>query len=129
MCETFWTLPRYDQLLNSVDGLVILTDRDNCLLCGAYEGVAAGKPMVLSRTTTLMSYFTRGAVFTDNQPDGSLHSIRTAIMELCRRKEDLQREVQTLREELIQRWKVHERYLQAVLRGSTGRRPWWRSRS
>ena len=60
------TWERYDQLLCSVNGVIDLSTRERCLLCGAYEAVAAGKPMILSRTQTLMGYFARGAVFTDH---------------------------------------------------------------
>jgi glycosyltransferase involved in cell wall biosynthesis len=95
---------RYDQLLHSVNGVIDLTTRERCLVCGAYEAVAAGKPMILSRTGTLMSYFSRGAVFTDNQVSGSPHSICRTILELRSREAELRAEVAVLRRELTQDW-------------------------
>ena len=95
---------RYDQLLRSVNGVIDLTTREHCLVCGAYEAVAAGKPMILSRTGALMSYFSRGAVFTDNQVSGSPHSLCRAILDLRAREAELQAEVAILRRELAQSW-------------------------
>jgi glycosyltransferase involved in cell wall biosynthesis len=103
---------RYDQLLRSVNGVIDLTTREHCLVCGAYEAVTAGKPMILSRTGTLMSYFNRGAVFTDNQASSSPHSICRAIVELRSREAELQAEVAILRRELTQDW---DKRLQALL--------------
>lgn len=106
---------RYDQLLRSVDGVMVLTTRERCLLCGAYEGVAAGQPMVLSRTGTLTGYFRRGVVFTDNQADGSPRSIRNAILELRAREPELRREIGILRGELDRDWTARAQELRALL--------------
>jgi hypothetical protein len=103
---------RYDQLLLSVNAVIDLSTRERCLTCGAYEGVAAGKPMILSRTRTLMDYFARGAVFTDNSVSDSPHSIRTAILEVRRREAELRAEVATLKDELARDW---DRRLQKLL--------------
>lgn len=106
---------RYDQLLRSVDGVMVLTTRERCLLCGAYEGAAAGKPMILSRTGTLTGYFRRGVVFTDNEANGSPHSIRNAILELRAREPELRREIGVLQGELARDWATRERELRALL--------------
>jgi glycosyltransferase involved in cell wall biosynthesis len=107
---------RYDQLLRSANGVIDLTTREHCLVCGAYEAVAAGKPMILSRTATLMSYFARGAVFTDNQASGSPHSICRAILEVRTREAQLKAEVAILRRELAKDWNRRVKGLRALLR-------------
>lgn len=56
----------FEHLLHAVDAIIDLTYRESCLLCGAYEGVAAEKPMVLSDTKILREYFFKGTVFTNN---------------------------------------------------------------
>jgi hypothetical protein len=56
----------FEYILHTVDAIMDLTSRDSCLLCGAYEGVAAEKPMVLSNTEALRTYFYKGVVYTDN---------------------------------------------------------------
>jgi hypothetical protein len=109
------TWERYDQLLCSVNGVMDLSIRERCLVCGAYEAVAAGKPMILSRTQTLMNYFARGAVFTDNTVSESPYSIRNAILELRRREAELKAEVAVLKDELAQDWHARLPRLLALL--------------
>jgi glycosyltransferase involved in cell wall biosynthesis len=109
------TWERYDQLLCSVNGVIDLSTRERCLLCGAYEAVAAGKPMILSRTPTLMDYFARGAVFTDNAVCDSPYSIRNAILELRMREAELKAEVTLLKHELAQDWQARLPRLLALL--------------
>ncbi len=59
----------FNALLFRCDVAMVLTTRDNCLLCGAYEGVAAGKPLLLSDTRALRNYFSKGAVYIENTAD------------------------------------------------------------
>ncbi|MGE3595688.1 MAG: glycosyltransferase [Dehalococcoidia bacterium] len=72
-------LPRddYENLLRSVDGVMVLTTAQDNLMCGGYEAVAAGKPIVLSDTPALRRLFTKGAVFTENRREAIAESIRT----------------------------------------------------
>ena len=65
----------YTDLLYACDVVMVLTRRENCLLCGAYEGVAAGKPLILSNTLALKQYFYKGCVFVKNNPDEILEAI------------------------------------------------------
>lgn len=53
----------YWVLLRSVDIVMDLTKRDNCLVCGAYEAVALDKPLILSDTRALKEYFDKGCVY------------------------------------------------------------------
>ncbi|HKW09368.1 MAG TPA: glycosyltransferase, partial [Gemmatimonadaceae bacterium] len=50
----------YDAYLHNVDIILDLTTWQDCLVCGAYEAMAAGKPCVLSRTKALSELFTHG---------------------------------------------------------------------
>ena len=56
----------YEDLIFTCDAIMVLTKRENCLVCGAYEGVAVEKPMVLSKTHALVDYFNKGCIYTDN---------------------------------------------------------------
>src|SRR6185437_3782626 len=58
----------YWSLLSSVDGVVDLTRTEHCLVCGAYEALAIGKPMLLSKSSASMELFGECALFTDNTP-------------------------------------------------------------
>jgi glycosyltransferase involved in cell wall biosynthesis len=83
----------YSQMLHSVDATIDLTTRENCLVCGAYESVAAGKPMVLSNTRALKEYFSMGAVYADH----AVEDMRRAMREVLARKRELLAEVQQLK--------------------------------
>jgi glycosyltransferase involved in cell wall biosynthesis len=65
----------YDALLCSCDAVMVLTKREDCLVCGAYEAVAVGKPMILSDTTALKAFFYDGSVYADNTISGLQESI------------------------------------------------------
>jgi glycosyltransferase involved in cell wall biosynthesis len=91
---------QYASLLATADVVLELTTRDHTLLCGAYEAVSLGTPLVVSRTDALMSYFHKGAVVTGNTP----LQIARAIREAERRQTRLRQEVGELREELTRDW-------------------------
>jgi hypothetical protein len=90
----------YVNMIHSVDITIDLTDRENCLLCGAYESVAAEKPMVISNTEALREYFHKGAVYTGNTARDITLSIKDAQKEIVR----LNREIQQLKIEKQGEW-------------------------
>ena len=55
-----------------------LTTLEDCLLCGAYEAVAAAKPLVISNTRALADYFGATVVLTENAPEPIAASIQRA---------------------------------------------------
>jgi glycosyltransferase involved in cell wall biosynthesis len=55
-----------------------LTTHENCLVCGAYEAMAAGRPLVTSNRAVLKWYFNRGTVFTEHDAQNIASSIRYA---------------------------------------------------
>lgn len=62
-------LPEHDfeKLIYECDIIMDLTTRDDCMVCGAYEGVAAEKPLILSDNQVTKDYFKYGALFTNNK--------------------------------------------------------------
>jgi glycosyltransferase involved in cell wall biosynthesis len=58
----------YEGFLRHVDVVLDLTTWQDCLVCGAYEAMAATKPAVLSETRSLTTLFTHGTVFTSHEP-------------------------------------------------------------
>jgi len=90
----------YNALLHQADVVVDLTTRENCLVCGAYEAVAAGTPMVLSDTRALRTYFHKGAVYTPNDSAGIGRSINQALDENLQ----LTSQIEELKSELEQTW-------------------------
>ncbi|UTG91411.1 glycosyltransferase family protein [Geobacter sulfurreducens] len=67
----------YEQLMSS--SIVLdLTENENCLVCGAYEAMSAGKPLITSNTSSLRSFFTKGTVFTDHNVDDLIEAVKVA---------------------------------------------------
>jgi len=89
----------YVQMLYSCDVVVVLTKRDNCLTCGAYEAIAAERPLIVSDTPVLRELFSRGALYTDN----TAQDIARKIHEAIRRKDELTRDIRLLKQELSAR--------------------------
>lgn len=97
----------FEQLLCSVDCTMDLTNREDCLVCGAYESLAAGKPMILSDTRALRRYFDRGVVYTLHTTE----SIRDAIFQFLRERADLENQVIVLRNYLEIHWELRKKKL------------------
>ncbi len=72
----------YQNLLRSVDIVMVLTEKEECMVCGAYEAVAAEKPLILSDRKVLREYFNRGTVFTKNKAEDISGSVKLAIQNL-----------------------------------------------
>lgn len=85
----------YEDLLVACDAIMVLTKRDNCLVCGAYEGVAVEKPMLISNTTALVEHFNKGCIYTDNT--GA--DIEDCIRKLYANIDGLALEMQSLKKE------------------------------
>lgn len=90
----------YLALLNSADVILDLTNREDCLVCGAYEAVALEKPMILSDTLALRSYFSKGAVYAKNDSE----SIKKAISSILPEVEKLSIEIKELKYQLDEKW-------------------------
>ena len=90
----------YINLLNSCDVVIDLTLMQDCLVCGAYEAVALGKPIILSDTQALRDYFYCGAIYTKNYPENIASAIKIAI----ENNDKLIRDVIILKNELIDKW-------------------------
>ncbi|MCK0163990.1 glycosyltransferase [Marinobacter sp. S6332] len=86
----------YFNYLISSDAVVVLTKRENCLNCGAYEAVSAEKPGILSNTEALRAYFSNGFLYVDNTVD----DIRQKIIDLKENSDHLEQEVKYLKSEL-----------------------------
>jgi glycosyltransferase involved in cell wall biosynthesis len=79
----------YIGYLRAVDVVIDLTNWDDCLVCGAYEAVAAGKPMILSDTQALRAYFSKGAVYTEHTPEAIANAVLAARSSHARLLEEI----------------------------------------
>jgi glycosyltransferase involved in cell wall biosynthesis len=89
--------------MKSVDCVVDLTLRDDCLVCGAYEAVSVGTPLILSDTEVLRKTFRKGAVFTKN----NAVSISSALKEAKENNKILKDDIKKFRDEFIQEWQIY----------------------
>ena len=109
----------YIALLRGADVILDLTYMDDCLVCGAYEAVALGKPMIVSDSKAAREYFYKGAVYVSNEPSAIAKAIQTICMDLARYESD----VRELRRELEDRWAPKREEVLSVLETLTGTRP------
>jgi glycosyltransferase involved in cell wall biosynthesis len=58
----------YLALLARARVVVDLTTREDCLVCGAYEALALGRPLVVSDSRALRELLRDGAIFAENEP-------------------------------------------------------------
>ena len=102
----------YWSLLYTVDAIIDLTTMDNCLVCGAYEAVAVGKPLVLTRSEASIDVFGSCAVFTDN----SVADIRRAIEVLRTTHTELSAKVAAAKHRMLGQWDERAVQLRALLK-------------
>jgi hypothetical protein len=112
----FLTEEAYIGMLYAADVILDLTTREDCLVCGAYEAVSAERTIILSGTAALKSYFSRGAVYTDNTSADLVRQIRNALSA----QDKLSREVRTLKQELVHRWEQDKTQLEQTLKRLAG---------
>lgn len=97
----------YWALLQAADAIIDLTLMADCLVSGAYEALAVGKPMLLSNNRASTELFGGAAVFTDNTtPD-----IRRGVERLRLGREDMKAAADRKRGELSERWSASAREL------------------
>jgi glycosyltransferase involved in cell wall biosynthesis len=81
--------PTYEGFLRHADVVLDFTTWEDCLVCGAYEAMAAGTPSVLSRTEAMTGLFTRGVVFSSHEPG----EIARAVLTAYERRDELASEI------------------------------------
>lgn len=92
--EAYW------DTLNSADAIMDLTTRDDCLVCGAYEGLSLEKPLILSDTSVNRDYFSIGCVYVD----ANYRSICEGICECFSKYREHQEQIATLKQVLEGEW-------------------------
>jgi hypothetical protein len=104
----------YQTLLRSVDGILALTTRENSTLCAANEAVSFAKPMIISNSNFLQSYFTKGTVYTAN----TSAAIREAYETFLQNQDTLQAEMLAFKPQLSGAWEERGRAFKALVYGS-----------
>ena len=101
----------YVALLRTADVIIDLTTREDCLVCGAYEAVAAEQPMILSGTSAIRSYFNRGVRYTDN----TATDLAAAIGDAIANGDSMRREARALKADLQVDWSIRHHALVELL--------------
>lgn len=85
----------YLKLILESDLVIDLTTREDCLVCGAYEAMAAGAPCIVSDSKVSRQIFKKGFVYSHNDTQSILNSLEFALKNL----EHLQDEMRNYRTE------------------------------
>ncbi len=101
----------YIDYLDSADIVLDLTTRNSCLVCGAYEGMALRKPLILSDTRALRWYFGEGATYTKNSSD----AIASTILNVLDNLENAKKSVLKRRAEIIKDYPERLQNLELLL--------------
>jgi glycosyltransferase involved in cell wall biosynthesis len=104
----------YGKLLQSVNIIMALSNREDTVLCGAYEAVGLTKPLITSDTLVLKTYFNKGTIHTANNAQAIVQAIKTAQANL----ERLYNEMLVLRKEKIETWQKQFEPVEALLKKS-----------
>jgi glycosyltransferase involved in cell wall biosynthesis len=106
----------YLTLLQSVDGILALTTRENTTLCAANEAVSFTQPLILSDTAFLRGYFSKGSVYTVNTAQG----IRAAYQTFSNNQERLKAEMLAFKPQLSRAWEEKGETFKTIVYGSKG---------
>jgi glycosyltransferase involved in cell wall biosynthesis len=90
----------YWERMRNAHAVLDFTLLDDCLVCGAYEAVAVGRPMLLSDTRALKDYFRMGALYSAADPG----AIATAVRQLRAEYPQLCAQIGSLRSLLQTEW-------------------------
>ena len=92
--------PAYWKLLSQASIICDLTLKPDCLVCGAYEALAVGKPMVLSDNPATREIFGPAAVLTASSAEEVGKALRKALAQ----REQLAARARELRQAFPVRW-------------------------
>jgi glycosyltransferase involved in cell wall biosynthesis len=90
----------YWELLAQAAVICDLSLKPDCLVCGAYEALALGKPMVLSDDRATREVFGSAAILTVNEP----HAIANALRAALEQQQTLAARTRALREAYREAW-------------------------
>ena len=91
---------KYIELISSMDLGIVLTKRDHCLTCGAYELISLNIPMVLSSKSAIKDYFSFGAVYCDNTKE----DIAEKVIFACNKLEDFKEQIKNKKYIMEKKW-------------------------
>jgi glycosyltransferase involved in cell wall biosynthesis len=110
----------YLRLLAAADAVVVLTTMPSTLVCGAYEALALGKPLLLSGSRALREYFTAGVVHLEtHHPEEIAHKLRLVLS----RRTELRQQGAAFLEASRAAWRTRREELRRLLDALASRSP------
>lgn len=110
----------YWEILTRSKVICDLTLMPDCLVCGAYEGLALARPMVLTDNPATRELFGQGAILSQNEPVAIVRALRQALEHLT----PLEERAREAREAFRERWWSQAVGVRdAIVRGSAGHGP------
>lgn len=109
----------YQSLLSSAEIIIVITEQEYTLTCGAYEAVALGKPMILGNTRTIKEYFHKGAVYTDPKASEITDSMFFSVEHIQKNREQVEDLKNILRKDWEARFKNLLQEVNLFLEGQT----------
>jgi glycosyltransferase involved in cell wall biosynthesis len=107
----FVSKQEYVNLLASAQVVVDLTTREDCLVCGGYEALSLGRPLVLSDSLALRELFRGAALYCQN----SARAISQTILQACVEQAQLSERSRERKEQYEIEWdEARRKMLQAV---------------
>jgi glycosyltransferase involved in cell wall biosynthesis len=91
---------QYAGLLQGADVIIDLVSNGETLLCGAFEAVSAGTPLIVSDWPVLRECFPMGTVYVPNTVEG----VRAGVHQALREQVQLHQEILLLREQHQVEW-------------------------
>jgi glycosyltransferase involved in cell wall biosynthesis len=105
---------KYFERMSRVDCVMAITTRPATLVCGAYEAISLGKPLLLGDSEVLREYFHQGALYTN----GTASDIAAKLRELPGKLPALQEEIRQFRQQSQLEWEKRLDALNATLEKS-----------
>jgi glycosyltransferase involved in cell wall biosynthesis len=87
----FLSEQEYFALMAKCDAVIAVTSRSCTLVCGAYEAIVLGKPMILGGSPALREYFDEGAAYTDGSAADMVRALNEVLEDLPARREAVRR--------------------------------------
>ncbi|MDQ3000758.1 MAG: hypothetical protein M3Y08_05810 [Fibrobacterota bacterium] len=101
----------YFSLMSGCDAVMAVTNRAATLVCGGYEGVVMGKPLILGDSLALRDYFDSGCIYTD----GTANDLEARIRGLATELPMLREGIRALYEKRRTEWDERLANLETIL--------------
>lgn len=101
----------YQSLIKSVDVVIVFTELEYVLNCGAYEGMSVEKPLILSNTKTIKDYFKKGVIHTDLDIDSISEALIKAQCDYSILKKNIKDEKEVLSSDWLFKFEKLKNYI------------------